>query len=90
MTFYVGDDSTVTYPVTDAATPPGDLSFAVIVTAWKADGTNQAVSGAAWLGNPGNPRDLEVPLGTLPAGLWSLRLAIANDADLFLGNVVIQ
>lgn len=90
MTYYVGDDSTITYPVTDTTTPPGTLNFTVQVTAHNADGTTITVTGATWLGVAGSPRNLEIPLTSLPAGLWSLRLAITGDEDLFLGNVVIE
>lgn len=90
MTYLVGDDSTITYPVTDAGDPPGDLSFTPLVQAHTSDGTTVVVAGAAWTGAAGATRDLVVPLASLPAGLWSLRLALDGTADLFLGNVVIE
>lgn len=90
MTYYVADDSTITFPVTDSATPPGTLDFTPVVTAYKTNGDRTVVSGPSWLGSPGSTRDLQVPLGSIPAGLWSLRLTIESGADLFLDNVVIE
>lgn len=90
MTYKVGDDATITYPVTDQANPPGTLDFTPVVHAWKADGTTVTITAAAWAGTPAATRDLDVPLADLPAGLWGLGLAIDGAEDLFLGNVVIQ
>lgn len=88
MTYKVGDDSTIAFPVTDSAVPPGDLNFTPIVRAWLADGTTVEISGASWKGSPGATRDLEVPLSALAAGLWGLGLVITGGQDLFLGNVL--
>ena len=90
MTYRVGDDATVIYPITDDATPPGDLSFTVVVRARKADGTLVDVADAGWLGTAGAERELNVPLSTVPAGLWALDLEVPGGPDLFLGNVYIQ
>lgn len=90
MTFRVGDDATVIYPITDDATPPGTLDFTPVVRAWKSDGTTVDVNGPEWLGEPGAQRDLSVSLAALPAGLWGLGLIIADGPDLFLGNVYVQ
>jgi hypothetical protein len=90
VTYRVGDDATVIYPVTDDATPPGDLAFTVVVRARKSDGTLVDVPDAAWLGSPGAARELNVPLATIPAGLWALDLEVPGGPDLFLGNVYIE
>lgn len=93
MTYRVGDDVREIYPVTDAADPPGNLSFTPTVKAWL-DPTDETttieIPGAAWLGNAGSQRDLEVPLATLTAGIWGLGLVVDDGPDLFLGNVYIQ
>lgn len=90
MTYKVGDDATITYPVTDEADPPGTLDIPPTVTAWQSDGTTLDVTGAAWAGDPAATRDLDVPLADLPAGLWGLGLTVPDGPDLFLGNVYIQ
>lgn len=90
MTYKVGDDATITYPVTDTATPPGTLDIPATVHAWRADGTLVTVDGAGWVGGPAATRDLDVPLAGLDAGLWGLGLSIDGAEDLFLGNVVIE
>jgi hypothetical protein len=88
--FYPGDDSSITFPVTDNATPPGNLSFSPTVVArrWLL-GTIVDIN-AEWLGAAGASRDLKVPLGSLTSGLWVLRLTLAGETDLVLGEVVIQ
>lgn len=90
MTYRVGDDATITYPITDDAQPPGTLDFEPVVTAWQSDGTTATITGAEWLSSPGAQRDLTVPLVELPAGLWGLGLDVADGPNLFLGNVYIQ
>lgn len=90
MTFRVGDDATVIYPITDDASPPGTLNFTPVLRAWKSDDTTVDVAGAEWLGEQGPQRDLSVPLAALPAGLWGLGLIVNDGPDLFLGNVLIQ
>jgi hypothetical protein len=90
VTYRVGDDIREIYPVTDTADPPGNLSFDPVVKAWQSDGTTVEVPGAQWLGAAGSTRDLEVPLASLPAGLWGLGLTVDGGADLFLGNVYIE
>lgn len=90
MTFRVGDDATVIYPITDDASPPGTLNFTPAVRAWQSDDTTVDIANAEWLGEPGAQRDLSVPLAGLPAGLWGLGLTVADGPDLFLGNVYIE
>lgn len=90
MTYKVGDDATITYPVTDTATPPGTLDIPPTVHAWQANGTTVTIADASWASDPAATRDLDVPLATLSAGLWGLGLSIDGAEDLFLGNVVIQ
>lgn len=89
MSYYVGDESLITYPVTDTADPPGTLNIPASVQAVKADATTVEITGT-WLDAPAATRRLQVPLATLPAGLWSLRLTITGEQDLFLGNVYIE
>lgn len=89
MTFKVGDDATIVYPVTDMADPPGNLDLPAEVSARRWLGETTTIT-AAWLGDPGPARDLEVPLGDLSAGLWVLNLVVDGGTDLELGRVVIS
>lgn len=95
MTYLAGDDATQTYPVTD--TNGGTLEITASVTAHNTAGDEATVT-AQWQG-PAAPhpdiegatlRLLDVPLATIPAGLWGLVLPVDDAADLFLGNVYIQ
>lgn len=94
MTYQAGDDATWTVPVIDSN--GGPLSDAVTVTARNSAGDTVTIDDADWDGatapgeNGATTRQLGVPLATIPAGLWSLRLSVTDDADLFLGNVYIQ
>lgn len=96
MTYYAGDDATWTVPVIDSN--GGPLNDTPAVTAHNTAGDTETVDNAAWVGSAGpvagqegaTTRNLAIPLAAIPAGLWSLRLTIAGDADLFLGNVHIQ
>lgn len=95
MTYNVGDDATITYPVTD--TNGGSLNLPATVVAHTSAGDELPIT-AAWQGaaaahpdiEGATLRQLDVPLETLPAGLWGLVLVVEGEADLFLGNVVIQ
>lgn len=95
MTYKVGDDATITYPVTD--TNGGTLTIPDDVVAHNSDGDEVALD-ATWQGAAGphptipgaTVRQLEVPLATLPAGLWGLELIVSSSADLLLGNVYIE
>lgn len=89
MTYRVGDDATIVYPVTDTADPPGNLDVPTEVSARRWLGETTTIT-ATWLGDPGPTRDLEVPLGDLPAGLWGLTLVVNGGTDLELGRVVIS
>lgn len=86
MTYQVGDDATIIFPVTDTAVPPGTLSFIPTVSARRVLGETTTLTGT-WLGSPGPQRDLEIPLGNLPAGLWELTLVIDGGEDVTLGWV---
>jgi len=61
-----------------------------LVSKVTSDGTTITITGATWESDPATTRNLRIPLGALPAGLWSLRLVIDDEPDLFLGNVYIQ
>jgi hypothetical protein len=96
VTYYAGDDATWTVPVIDSN--GGPLNDAAVVTARRWLGDTVTIDDADWTGaatpvedqDGATSRVLAVPLVSLPVGLWSLRLVIAGDADLFLGNVHIE
>ena len=93
MTYYAGDpEASIVFPITD--TTGGTLAFTANITATTAAGlTAQLVGqwqGAAVTTNGVSTRNLAVPLDTLVAGLWSLRVAVADVEDFFLGNVVLE
>jgi hypothetical protein len=90
VTYYAGDDTTLTFTATHPGVPPSNLTGTPVVTAQAADGSRVALDAAAWLGDPATTRDIAVPISVLPAGLWSLRLRITSGPDLFLGNVVVS
>lgn len=93
MTYYAGDpEMTITFPITD--TTGGALAFPPAITATTAAGATAQITGE-WLGaattvGAATQRDLKIPLGTLAAGLWSLRLGGTGVQDFFVGNVVIS
>lgn len=95
MTYYAGDDGTWTVPVVDSN--GGDLQVATDVIITNSAGETHEVTAAwdsavaPWPAQEGATfRNLAVPLTSLPAGLWSVRLAVTGDGDPFLGNVAIQ
>lgn len=91
MSYYVADPgASITYPVTSQATPPQPVDFPVVVRAVRTDDTTDTIAGADWNGAAAATRNVRVPLGSLDAGLWSLRLVIDDEPDLFLGNVYIE
>jgi hypothetical protein len=95
VTYKAGDDATWTVPVIDSS--GGPLNDTAVVTARRWLGDTETIT-ADWTGTAtpvegqdgATSRVLAVPLASLPAGLWSLRLVITGDADLFLGNVLIE
>lgn len=91
MSYYVGDPGAhIVVPVTSEAQPPQPVDLAPTVRAVNAFDTTVTITSAAWDDDPAPTRDLRVPLDTLPAGLWSLRLVIDDSPDLFLSNVYIE
>lgn len=95
MTYYAGDDSTLTIPVID--TNGGPLTMTPSVVAHTSAGDEVAITAAWGSAATAHPtvqgatiRDIAVPLATLPVGLWGLVLVITGAEDLFLDNVVIQ
>ena len=91
MSLYADDpDAHIDYPVTDAN--GGTLDWTPTVTVTDAAGTTTEVTGewqatATTQGDSSTIRTLRVPLTGLTAGVHSLRLLIADDNDVFLGNV---
>lgn len=95
MTYRVGDDATISYPVIDKN--GGTIAIDATVTAANSAGDELAVT-ATWATavaplpdvDGATFRDIEIPLAELPVGLWGFTLNIPGDTDVFLGNVYIQ
>ncbi|HEY0889319.1 MAG TPA: hypothetical protein VGE38_06900 [Nocardioides sp.] len=91
-----GDDSTRTVPVID--NEGGTLALPSIVMARNSDGDEVEIT-ASWA-TPVAPipdredgatfRDIDVPLVSVPRGLWGFRLVVDGGEDVFLFNEVLQ
>lgn len=92
---YAGDDSTRTVPVID--NEGGTLNLPATVVARNSAGDELEIT-ATWAA-AASPlpdvagatfRDINVPLATVPRGLWGFRLVVDGGEDVFLFNEVLQ
>lgn len=78
-------DAHATFTVKDRQ-PDGDLDWEPLVGVGAGDYTITA----EWLGDPGTPRDLKVPLTGIESGTKRLYLKVPDDNDIKLGTVIIR